>query len=181
VSNWTDIEYWRNLRPAEQPTWPERDPEPEVRNTDPQKFLFDAPATPKAVKDLKAFAEACGWEVRIGYSRGSVRAQKIGTYTRKHCYGLWAFHPSTRMRFTAEYLSNVDVVKLAWTWRITTWKQGEFRRFTLANLTDLRQYIEVLGDVGLPWYKAIEAREADKLDRARVSAKNRATKREGAN
>lgn len=175
ITDYRDPEYWRQRRPAP-PAWPAADPPPEILSTDPWP---EGVPVPGPVRDLAARAELEGWAVRLGYSRGPERAVRVGTYKITEAIGVWAGpHPVTRWRFCAVYGHTVN---RPWSWRsISIWRPGG-NRFTEAMVTDLKEWLTVRGDVGKPWFKAITAREADKVDRARAAARARPKgKKEGA-
>lgn len=175
---------WSRLQfpPSKPEGWPERDPLPEVSTTDPWPVGF---ATPKPATDLHGLAVRNGWLVRLGYSRGPERAVRVGTYKMVESVGVWAApHPVTGWRFCAVY---AHTLSKPWSWSsVTIWRPGQLvgpglgPRFTEAMLTDLKEWINAFGDVGTPWYKAIQAREEAKATAARVAARNRPkTKKEG--
>lgn len=164
-----DPAYYRQSKPVP-PSWPERDPIPEVLNTDPRP---DVPV-PAAVVALTALGEREGWQVRIGYSRGPERAVRVGEYKTTEAWGVYA-GPAHGWRWSAHHTRTVGK---SWSWRHTSiWQPGTVqRRFSHALVTDLQEFIRAHGDVGKPWFKAIEAREADKIERARAAARNRPRK-----
>lgn len=163
-------EYYRAGRKAVR-EWPEHDPAPEVTNRD-DVLPF---AYPPAVDTLEGAARKAGWEVRTGYSRGSVRSTRIGTYRLLDCIGVHGRHPVSGWRFVAIYARTAPAGKWAW-FKISIWKAGVQTRFVDANVTDLKAFIEVAGAVGKPWFKAVAARVADQEERNRVNARNRTAK-----
>jgi len=152
--------------------WPEFDPAPEVtvRDDVPPPFAY-----PRAVAGLERAARDGGWEVRTGYSRGSVRSTRIGTYRLLDCVGVHGVHPVTGWRFVAIHARTAPSGKWEW-FKISIWKVGVQTRFIHANVTDLMGFLVVAGDVGKPWFKAIAARVAEQQERQRVNARNRTAK-----
>lgn len=158
--------------------WPEHDPAPLILNTDPRPC--DTPPDPRAVLDLVAKGVAGGWPVRVGYSRGFKRAQRIGTYTPMETFGVWAgVHPVSGWRFSALYERPVG--GRAWTWQVAIWRtSGDVLYFTDATVTDLKEFITARGLVPPAWFKGVNAREADKKSRAKLAARTRPAKRKEA-
>lgn len=164
-------EYYQDRRPVA-PSWPEDDPVPEVLDTDPRPD--GAPGEPRSVLDIVKRATAAGWLVRVGYSRGPVRAVKVGTYKMVETFGLWSSeHPDTHWRFYAMHARTIGAAT-GWKWeRIGIWRPGQGVRFVEASVTDLKEFILVRGSVLPSWFKAIHTREASKKSRARVEALGR--------
>ena len=167
-------EYWVAIRKPHAPSWPEHDPPFEVSNLDPRPA--DAPAVPRSVVSLMGLGTEAGWEMRVGYSRGPVRAKGTGTYKRVEIFGVWAgVHPDTGYRFSAMYQREIG--KETWSWSsISIWRLGEVP-FPYALVTDLKEFIRVSGSVGVPWFKAVEARELDKIDKQKIKAKENPTRK----
>lgn len=163
-----DPDYWRQQRP-EPPAWPERDPVPHITTRDPRPA--DAPREPSAVQSLARTADVAGWRVRVDYSRGPERAVRVGTYKLTETFGVWTTpHPDTGWRFSAIYARTVGRPTWSWT-RIAIWRPGKLvgpglgARFTHATVTDLKAFVAARGSVNAAWFKAIEARAADKTKR----------------
>jgi hypothetical protein len=146
-------------------SWPEKDPVPEVLNTDPRP---DVPV-PGPVRELQALGLVEGWDVRIGYSRSPARAVKVGTYKMVETWGVWASaHPDTGYRWYAMYERSIGA-KTGWKWdRTGIWKLPTEPRFVDANVTDLKEFIALRGSVNLAWFKGINARVADQAARAKA-------------
>lgn len=68
-------------------TWPEDDPPPYVTNAMPRPAGV---REPRAVLALARVSTEHDWAVRVGYSRGLMRAVKVGTYKTVECWGVWA-------------------------------------------------------------------------------------------
>lgn len=180
--------YWAAMRKAEPPTWPERDPIPEVLDTDPRPV--DAPAEPRAVLDLVKRATAAGWLVRVGFSRGPARAVTVNTYKLVETFGVWAAaHPDTGWRFCAMYERSIGAAT-GWKWdRTGIWKPGQVvapglgPRFGHATVTDLKEFLEARGAVPPAWFKGVHARVMSQAAKTKTAAKARpatAKKKEGA-
>jgi hypothetical protein len=122
---------------------------------------------------LVASGAAAGWVVRVGYSRGPVRAVKVGAYRLVEDLGVWAsVHPDTGYRWYAVYRRTVG--GKSWTWdRIGIWKPGKGLRFLDATITDLQQFITVCGSVNPAWFKGISARVAERKAKVQTSATKR--------
>lgn len=158
--------------------WPAQDPAPEVRSTDPRPA--DAPKEPRAVTLLVRAAERAGWSVRVGYSRGRARAQQRGAYKRVETFGVWGLHPRTGLRWCAMYEMSPDL-EGGWGWKRTAiWTPfatsvapGLGSRFVDANVTDLKEWLQVEGSVGPAWYKAVHARVQEQRERQKAQAKAR--------
>lgn len=164
--------YYRDRRPPV-PAWPDRDPIPEVTTRDLALTL--AGPHPAAVVKLRKAAERADWTTRVGYSRGPVRAVKIGTYKMVEAFGLWtSVHPGSGYRFRAVYSHTVGAAQ--WAWDIAIWTPGYGVRFVHATITDLHEFVEVRGSVARAWFKGIEAREIEKQERKRAAARNRTAK-----
>jgi len=165
-----DPAYYRQSKPVP-PSWPESDPIPEVLNTDPRP---DVPV-PAPVSALQAMGMREGWEVATGWSTGPERAVRVGTYKQTEAWGVWAGpHPISGWRWNAIYTHTVD---RPWSWRSTAiWLPGIRPRFRHATRADLAEFIIARGVVGEAWFKAVAAREADKIERARAAARNRPRK-----
>jgi len=165
-------EYYRAGRKQEV-SWPAVEPVPEVTTRD------RAPSTPpQPVIKLQRAAEGAGWAAEIGYSRGPERAVRVGTYKMTEAHGLYVpAHPSTGWRFIAIYHHTVG--KPNWQWRISIRRPGQLvgpglgAVFTHATITDLAQFVTARGDVGTPWFKAVQARVEEQLDRTRAAARAR--------
>jgi hypothetical protein len=176
ITDWRSVEYFRQGKP-EVPTWPAIDPPPEIVCTAPRPA--DAPTEPRAVLSLQRAAQAAGWPILVGYSRGQVRAQRVGTYKRVEVFGVQAApHPDTRWRFWALYSRTMPAG--TWSWRISIWKADQVV-FTHATISDLVEFIAVRGSVMPAWFKGIHARVEDQAERQREAARNRKPKaKEGA-
>ena len=177
------LAYWHALKPTEPAAWPEHDPAPEVTTLDPRPA--DAPDEPRAVRLLVAEATAAGWQARVGYSRGPIRAVKVGTYKTVECFGVWASeHPETGWRFCAMHERTIGAAT-GWKWaRVTMWHArgkattGGALRFSHANRTDLSTFIELRGLVLPSWFAAIEKRVVEQAERQKAAAKKRPRKTE---
>jgi hypothetical protein len=158
--------------------WPATDPPPEIVCTAPRPA--DAPQEPRAVLSLQRAAQAAGWPILVGYSRGPVRAQRVGTYKRVEVFGIQAApHPDTRWRFWALYSRTIHGTG-TWSWRVSIWKADQVV-FTHATITDLQEFIAVRGSVTPAWFKGIHARVEDQKEQQRLAARNRKPKaKEGA-
>ena len=167
----------RSVRKPEVLDWPERDPDPEVRSTDPRPA--DAPAEPRAVKELEALAVMAGFEVRIGYARGRARAVKRGTYKALETFAVYGLLRASGWRFSARYDFSPDL-KGGWKWGDTgIWLPGHTVapglgvRFTLATITDLKEWVGAAGNVTPAWFKGIHARVTEQAEKQRQAAKER--------
>jgi hypothetical protein len=154
--------------------WPEHDPVPEVLTTDPWPADF---ITPKPPLDLRTFATAKGWLVRLGYSRGPERAVRVGTYKLTEHVGVWAAELNG-WRWSAIHSRTVGK---AWSWSaITIWRPGVGTRFTHATVTDLKEWLTYTSPPPPAWFKAVHARVEDQKERVRTAARNRPkTRKEG--
>lgn len=116
-------------------TWPDADPPPVVVNTDPRPE--GAPVDPSAVLKLQRAAQAAGWPVRTGYSRGLLRTRSIGVYKDVEIIGVWAGeHQETR--WYALYERTIGA-KTGWKWSaITMWTRGKPMEtgLTITELTE---------------------------------------------
>jgi hypothetical protein len=164
--------------------WSEVEPPPEVTTRDARPP--DAPSVPSAVLKLQRAAEGAGWTILTGYSRGPERAVRVGTYKLTEAYGVYADrHPGSGWRFAALYARTVGAK--SWAWRSIAIRRpghlvgpGLGAVFVHATITDLHEFIAVRGDVGTPWFKAVQARVEDAAVRARAAARTRpSTHKEG--
>jgi len=166
-----DRAYYRQSKvPA--PSWPPEDPAPVVTTRDPRPEM----PVPGPVAALEARARQSGWEGLTGYSRSPERAVRVGTYKDTEA---WSVHGSGYgRRWSALYTRTVGK---PWGWRFTAiWNPIVYGRWTHGLVSDLQQYIELKAAVAPAWFKDIEAREADKAERAREAARNRPkAKKEG--
>jgi hypothetical protein len=173
-------DYWRQGRRVEAPAWPAQDPPPEVTTRDLQPE--GAPKYPSAVVKLQRAAERAGWPVASGYSRGPERAVRVGEYKLMETFGVYVpAHPATGWRFGAVYGRTVGTT--GWKWRSIAIRRpghligpGMGVVFIHATITDLYEWMKVYGDVGTPWFKAVQARVEEQAERARGAARNRTAK-----
>lgn len=116
-----DPGYWLHRPGKVVVEWPEMDPLPVAVNTSPRPV--GAPEDPTAVKRLQRAAEAAGWPIRIGYSRGLLRTRSVGVYKDVEIIGVWAGeHDGTR--WYAMYERTVGAAT-GWKWgAITLWHRG---------------------------------------------------------
>jgi hypothetical protein len=180
------------------PVWPERDPEPEILNTDPRPD--DAPDAPKSVQDLAKLGKAAGWDVRVGYSRALLRGTTNSTYRKKETFGVWfgtghvsgwracamyqRFTDKTLVhRFDGEEILPVGKpagVPGTWKWESVTIFSG-FTRHPV-SVTDLKEFVSVRGSVLPTWFEAVRTRIAEQEAEQKRKAKERPKKaKEGAN
>lgn len=117
-----DPGYWSATRRKLVAEWPAADPAPVTVNTAPRPE--GAPEDPRAVKSLQRAAEAAGWPIRVGYSRGLLRTRSIGVYKDVEIIGVWAGeHDQTR--WYALYERTIGA-KTGWKWgAITLWQRGK--------------------------------------------------------
>lgn len=117
-----DPGYWLHRPGKVVIDWPEHDPAPVVRNTDPRPE--GAPEDPRAVKSLQRAAQAAGWPIRVGYSRGLLRTRSVGVYKDVEIIGVWAAEKGGT-RWYAMYERTVGA-KTGWKWgAIALWCRGE--------------------------------------------------------
>lgn len=177
---WSPERFAETLQAARKPAvidWPAEDPKPEVTSLDPRPA--DAPAEPKAVLDLARLARGAGFEARIGYSRGPVRAVKRGTYKRVQAFSVWGLHGASGWRFVAVHQHSPDL-KGPWKWdSVALWLPGSLvapglgTRFVDATVTDLKEWLGVSGNVGPAWFKAVHARVMEQAERTKTAAQQR--------
>lgn len=172
-------EYYRRTPPPE--GWPATDPPPEVTTRDP--VPEGAPQCPSAVIKLQKAAQRAGWRFLAGYSRGPERAVRIGEYKLTECWGLFVpAHPETGWRFAAVY-SRTAGSTTPWAWRsIAIRRPGQLigpglgAVFLHATITDLAEFVAVQGTVGVPWFKAVQARVEAQKEEQRRRARERPSK-----
>jgi hypothetical protein len=114
------------------PAWPEIDPPPYVTNVMPRP---EGVREPRAVTTLTRAATAHGWDVRVGYSRGLMRAVKVGTYKTVECWGVWAAGHGWRwsaMNHNAEELKGGPKWEAIAAWSATERRGG----LTITQLID---------------------------------------------
>lgn len=135
---------------------------------------------PEPVIKLQRAAERAGWPISVGYSRGPERAVRVGTYKITEAFGVWAgAHPTTGWRFVAVYARTVGG-KSGWSWRSVSIRRpgqligpGLGAVFRHATITDLYEWLAVRGDVGTPWFKAVQARVEQQREDQRRAARQR--------
>lgn len=158
--------------------WPERDPEPTVRSTDPRPA--DAPDERKPLRDLVGLARMAGWEVRVGYSRGHARQVRKGLYKEVHTFGVWGLGYGWRWCVMYEWSPDL---KKPWTWdRTAIWSAqggpvapGLGSRFVDGTKTDLEEFLGLRGAVLPSWFKGVHARVQEAQEKAKAAAKSRPT------
>lgn len=130
-----DPGYWLHRPGKVALDWPATDPAPVVVNTDPRPE--GAPVDPPAVLKLQRAAQAAGWPIRTGYSRGLLRTRSVGVYKDVEIIGVWAGeHDGTR--WYAMYERTIGA-KTGWKWgAITLWKRGQpmVSGLTITQLTE---------------------------------------------
>jgi len=175
MSDYLTPEYYRSGKRTA-PEWPDADPPPEVTTRDPRPE--GVPEAPSAVIKLQRAAEAAGWAVLVGYSRGPERAVRVGTYKITEAYGVHAaVHPVNGWRFVAVHSHTVG--SGSWKWRVSIRRPGQLigpglgAVFTHATITDLHEWLAVRGDVGAAWFKAVHARVEQQKKNQRAAARNR--------
>ncbi len=178
-----DDGYYASLKKQEA-AWPANEPLPEVTTRDPKDDK--ASPEPVAVRTLARLATEHGFPARIGYSRGKLRAQKVGTYKTSEIFSVWAgSHKETGWRFYAMYEQNVDA-KTGFTWTRTAIWHPEAKQcgsngimhFTHASRTDLTEFIKAGGRMPPEWYDAIERRVGAQKEKQKAAAKSRTKKKE---
>lgn len=160
LPDWRTLDYWQALKPPPARSWPAADPLPEVTTFDPLDAI-----SPGSVEALILDGRLAGWPVKAGFSRGEVRTPTIGRYKLVETWGVWSGVHGP-WRWNAMYERTIGA-RGGWTWsRTAIWRPGY--RFTLANVTDLREFLAVGGTVSRAWFKGIEARVHDQKARAKA-------------
>ena len=152
---------WKNAQDA---VTPEALPAPTHTSRDPFPAGLVIPAGPAT---LASWAEACGWEVRFTYSagpwlgaRGNALRRSIGV----RC--------ANGRRFAlAFYVSPLD--RSAWTLGSSLVAGGPAGVFSRCSVTDVREYLELGGEVPPEWFAGISQRVNDAAARAKQAAKDR--------
>lgn len=131
--NPADVEYYRAGRKVA-PSWPLNDPPPVVVNMAPRPE--GAPQYPSAVLKLQRAAQAAGWAIRTGYSRGPLRTRSPGVYKDVEIIGIWAA-PLDGWRWYAMHERTIGA-RTGWKWgAITLWSVTERRSgLTITQLTE---------------------------------------------
>lgn len=117
-----DPGYWLHRPGKVVVDWPDSDPPPVVVNTASRPE--GAPQDPPAVLKLQRAAQAAGWPIRTGYSRGLLRTRSVGVYKDVEIIGVWAGW-AHGWRFYAMYERTVGAAT-GWKWgAVTAWQVGK--------------------------------------------------------
>lgn len=132
-------------------------PAPEVTSRDP----WDGSGAPSPVTKLAESASKLGWGVRVQKSRGRLPNRAHGA-------------PGALKSLYAVIMRSPDGAKSAYavhdgtSWgSVMLWGTG-MTWFPLASVTDLKHYLEVLGEVDAEWLDSIRLRESDAEARKRA-------------
>lgn len=139
-------------------------PTPEHCSRDPWPASITVPS--RTVGSLRKAAEGAGWTVRLTYAKGFrpgprgkgwESAETIAVRCTRTdgmwCHAFYARRPGA-----------------PWRWEGSMMPGGMVGLFTYANSTDTRAWLLARGGLPAEWYSAIEAREKEKVARARASS-----------
>jgi hypothetical protein len=166
----------------------ERQERPEITITNRETYeSWDEEWYPSGPRTLAALARSAGWEVRIGFSRGPVAGQKADTWETRDIIGVWMdgygkravalWERNPDAEFTAKKLeAGVKPGELPsgmkWSTSGTAIRMTKAWSWPYANLTDLKEWLALHGDVLPSWYEAIRARVKEAEERAKARAKS---------
>lgn len=155
-----------------------RTPEPEVTST--QTYAAGWDQWPTGPRSLATYAQAHGWEVRIGWSRGSWPAQKQGTFKTVDLIGVWVDgHQCRGVAWWVRHPHSDAASAQSWTVDSTAiWVQPG-AAFPYANLTEFKVWLKDKGAPSPAFYRAardrVRAAEAKaKQSKPSVKAKENA-------
>ncbi len=118
-------------------------------------------------------ARAAGWEVRIGFSRGSMDGRKANTYVTRDMIGVWIdgfgkravviWERNPDAEFTAKKLeSGVKPGEIPsgakWSPRGGSIRYGKGMAFSYPNLTEMEEWVALQGAALPSWYEACRQR-----------------------
>lgn len=127
---------------------------------------------PSGPRGLANAARDAGWEARIGFSRGYVPGAKADTYEVRDIIGVWfngygkravaTWERNPEAEFSARKLeAGVKPGEIPsgmqWSTSGTAIMVGKGRSWPYANLTDLKEWVELRGAVLPSWYEHIQA------------------------
>jgi hypothetical protein len=165
----------------------ERQERPDIVITSQETYeSWDEEWYPSGPRGLLKFARENGWEARIGFSRGPVPGQAadsweirdiIGVYLSgygKRAVATWERNPEAE--FTAKKLeAGVKPGEIPsgmkWSSSGTAIRMTKAWSWPYANLTDLKEWLALHGDVLPSWYEAIATRVHEAEKRAKERAK----------
>lgn len=155
-------------------------PEPEVTSTWTAEN-WEEEWYPRAPRGFMAKARAAGWDVRIGFSRGSIPGAKANTYQTRDMIGVWLDGFGKRAGVFWE--RNPDAVFSAkkleaspkpgeipsgmmWTTKGGSIRFGPGMAFPYPNLTEMEEWVALRGEVLPSWYVACQKRVMDAAAKA---------------
>lgn len=135
------------------------------------------PASPRAFAKK---ARAAGWDVRMGFSRGSIEGRKANTYATRDMIGVWLdgfgrravviWERNPDAQFTAKKLEagikpGEIPSGMAWKPNGGSIRMGKGMAFPYPNLTEMEEWVALRGAVLPSWYEACRNR-ASRAERA---------------
>lgn len=146
---------------------------------------------PSSPRTLAKAARAAGWEVRIGFSRGYVPGQAKDSWEIRDIIGVWmngygrravaTWERNPEAEFSAKKLdAGVKPGEIPsgmqWSTSGTAIMLGGGMSWPYANLTDLKEWIQLKGAVLPTWYEHIQAWVQAHEERDVRAAKDKPTK-----
>jgi hypothetical protein len=173
-----------------------KQPEPEITSLDTWP-AWDEDWYPSGPRSLAKAARAAGWEARIGFSRGPIAGQAKESWETRDMIGVWLngygrravalWERNPEAEFSAKKLDAGNIKPgeipsgMQWSTAGTSIITGKGMSWTYANLTDLKEWLALHGDVLPSWYAMIQAwvqaheeRDARKAKSSPASAPERA-------
>lgn len=158
------VGYPQGVRPVVEEVREEH-PAPEVgsrEGTWPDRWVMPVP-----IRALDRLAEACGWQARVQYARGTALAKYHGQWQRKESVALRI----ARRGFGA-YAVYVHTAGRpgGWTWG-SVWLWGEtLLPFGHAGVTELETWLEAGGTMPPGWYGEIRERRRTQAQASKMVA-----------
>lgn len=198
---------WYPAEPKVRPVWPGGGPvyvpaDPLDENAEPEDHLpvitsretyrtWDYAWYPSGPRGFLRRAEAAGWDVRMGFSRGYIPGAKADTWDMRDMIGVWVNGYGRRAaafwsrnpdaEFSARKLEAGNIkpgeIPSGMTWKAsgTTIRISERESWTYASLADLDEWVALHGAVLPSWYKVrsdwVQAHEMHSAFKARERAK----------
>lgn len=146
---------------------------PIVINSQQTYESWDEAWYPSGPRTLAKLAREHGWEVRIGFSRGPVPGQKADTWEYRDIIGVWLDGYGKRAVATWERNPDAEFSQrkldagniksseipsgMQWSTTGVAIRMARGRSWPYANLTDIKEWIALHGDVLPSWYTTIQA------------------------
>jgi hypothetical protein len=148
-------------------------PKPEITSVESYSQGWDEEWYPAGPRGFAKRARAAGWDVRIGFSRGSIPGARADTWVVRDAIGVWlngygrravvVWTRNPEAEFSARKLEAGTIkpgeIPSGMRWSSTGGliMIGKYRAFPYANLTDMEEWVALRGAVLPAWYEAIRS------------------------